>query len=395
MHIPMFVRSAAIFFALLQPAASADLISFWDQPVKGGNVFNAMPKDEAYFRALASTGARWVRLAFSKWRGQKRDFLIGNADNYSGLVSEDLAILRAELDAADAAGLKVVVVPLTLPGARWSQHNDGMFDDRLCADIDYQDQAVQFWTDLANELKDHPAIAAYNILNEPAPEKTSGGIENGSVEHLRGWQQKHSGGTRDLVMFYNKVIRGIRKVDDVTPVMVDAGWFANPRSLAAWPDALSDERILYAFHMYEPYQATSAPNMKRDTPLRYPGVVTEYAGGEMAWSKDVVTNHIGEAFDWAKRQGLPSTRIVAAEFGCMRRWPDCGTYLNDVMDGIEARGGHWAFYSFREDEWEGMDYELPVSLAPGRFYWLSGEGKEDKLPRNGKLMDLIKTHMKP
>ena len=77
----------------------------------------------------------------------------------------------------------------------------------------------------------------------------------------------------------------------------------------------------------------------------------------------------------------------------MRLWPDCATYLTDVIDAVEARGGHWAFYSFREDEWEGMDYELPNSVTPGRFYYLSEEGKADKLPRDGALMGVLRGRM--
>lgn len=198
MHFTSLFRAATICAAFTQQAAAADLISFWDQRVKGGNVFNAEPQDESYFRSLADTGATWVRLTFSKWEGQDREFLIGDADRYDGLAAEDLAVLRAELDAAHAAGLKVVIVPLTLPGARWSQQNGGKFDDRLWSDAAYQDQAIRFWADLAAALKDHPAIAGYNILNEPAPEKASGGTENGTDRQLRDWQRSQAGGSRNL-----------------------------------------------------------------------------------------------------------------------------------------------------------------------------------------------------
>lgn len=385
--------TAAIAVSLSQPARAADLLSFWDQPVQGGNVFNGQPKNAAYYEALADTGADWVRLTFSKWKGKNRDFLIGNADHYTGLVAEDLVVLRAEIDAAHAAGLKVVIAPLTLPGARWVQQNDGVFDDRLWSDPTYHDQAVQFWIDLATALKDHPAVAAYNVVNEPAPERKTDLGENASSEELRDWQTAQSGTPRDLLMFYENVISAIRKVDAVTPVMVDSGWYANPRSLAAWPRALSDARVLYAFHMYEPYEATSSPNMKRDVPLRYPGLTTSHMGGELQWDRAAVALHVGAAFDWADGHGVLPTRIVGAEFGCMRLWADCGTYLTDVIDGIEARGGHWAFYSFREDVWDGMDYELSPSVTPGQFYWFGEQGKADTLPRDGKLMDLLRQRM--
>ncbi|HBY0347233.1 TPA: glycosyl hydrolase, partial [Klebsiella pneumoniae subsp. pneumoniae] len=88
------------------------------------------------------------------------------------------------------------------------------------------------------------------------------------------WQKEHQNGTRDLRAFYQQLIEGIWKVDPATPIMVDSGYYANARSLAAWPAPLADTKVLYAFHMYEPYDATSAPNMKRKVPLRYPGVKT-------------------------------------------------------------------------------------------------------------------------
>lgn len=112
-------------------ASAADLIGFWDGQQKGGNSFNEAPPDAAYFKALAATGATWVRLTFSKWKGEGRDFLLGDADRYDGIPAKDLTTLRHVLDAAQQAGLKVVLVPLSLPGARWAQQNGGKFDDRL------------------------------------------------------------------------------------------------------------------------------------------------------------------------------------------------------------------------------------------------------------------------
>lgn len=372
---------------------AANLMSFWDTPRKGGNSFNEVPPDKTYFQALAGTGATWVRLTFSKWKGEDRDFLIGDADQYNGLEPGDLKELRKALDAAHAAGLKVVVAPLSLPGARWVQQNEGKFDDRLWSDPAFSNQAVQFWSDLATALKDHPAVAAYNLINEPAPEKTTGLLENASLADLKTWQDQHAGGTRDLVLFYEKVIKAIRTVDAATPVMVDSGYYANARSFSTWPKALTDDKVLYAFHMYEPYDATSAPNMQREAPFRYPGATTNYAGAKLVWDRDAVKGHIETAFNWARSQGIGANRMVMAEFGCMRLWADCGSYLSDVMEIVDSHKSHWAFYSFREDVWDGMDYELPASLKPGQFYWLTQQGTADKLPRNGSLMQLLKKRM--
>lgn len=374
-------------------ANASDLISFWEVPRHGANSFNVLPPDKDYFTALSATGAKWVRLTFSKWKGQGRDFLIGNADNYTGLVKADLAILRGVLKNAAASGLKVVIAPLSLPGARWTPHNGGKYDDRIWSKPGFQKQAALFWHDLAAELNDIPNIAAFNIVNEPAPEKQSGPEENASMGALQAWQSSQENTLRDLPNFYTNVISAIRSIDETTPVMVDSGWYANPRSLAAWSGPLSDDRVLYAFHMYEPYAATSGPNIKRETPLRYPGVETIYGGKTVTWNANTVADHINAAFKWADTHNLAPTRIVMSEFGCMRRWEDCGRYLQDVIASTNQRQGHWAFYAFREDEWAGMDYELPASVQPGRFYWLTEEGRGNELPRNGPLMDLLKSGM--
>lgn len=374
-------------------ANASDLISFWDVPRHGANSFNVSPPDKAYFTALSATGAKWVRLTFSKWKGQGRDFLIGNADNYTGLVKTDLAILREVLKNAAASRLNVVIAPLSLPGTRWAQHNGGKYDDRIWSEPGFQKQAALFWRDLAAALNDIPNIAAFNIINEPAPEKQSGPKENASMTILKTWQSTQENTLRDLPGFYDTVISAIRSVDATTPIMVDSGWYANPRSLAAWSGPLSDERVLYAFHMYEPYAATSGGNLKRETPLRYPGAKTTYGGKKVTWNAQKVADHINTAFAWADAHHLATTRIVMSEFGCMRRWEDCGRYLQDVMDSTNQRRGHWAVYAFREDEWEGMDYELPASVPPGRFYWLTEQGRGDELPRNGPLMDLLKGGM--
>ena len=53
--------------------------------------------------------------------------------------------------------------------------------------------------------------------------------------------------------------------------MLDAGFYAAADAFSYWPQPVADPRILYAYHMYEPWAATSAPNMKREIPYRYPG----------------------------------------------------------------------------------------------------------------------------
>jgi len=80
----------ALVLSLNAPSQAVDLIQFWDTPQHGGNSFNRLPPDAAYFKALHDYGATWVRLSYDKWKPQGRDFLLGDADHYQGLHEQDL-----------------------------------------------------------------------------------------------------------------------------------------------------------------------------------------------------------------------------------------------------------------------------------------------------------------
>ncbi|MFO1055513.1 MAG: cellulase family glycosylhydrolase [Dongiaceae bacterium] len=375
---------AGLAFALALAAAplrAADLIGFWDQPRHGGNSFNRLPPDQAYLDALRAYGASWVRLAYDKWKPEGRDFLVGDADHYEALSQPDLATLRATLERVRRAGLKAVIVPLTLPGMRWAQNNGDRFDGRLWTDRAWWEQAARFWRDLATALKDEPAVAAYNIVNEPAPEKGAGLAEHAGAAAMAAWYGAQRGGPRDLPAFYETVIRAIRSVDATTPIMVDAGWYAAADAFAYWPARLADDRVLYSVHMYEPYAATSAPNLKRAKPFAYPGPVP-YAGGTATWDAARVAAYLQLPLGWARAHGVPAEHLVVGEFGCARRLPFCTRYREDVLTALDAARPHWAFYAFREDSWDGMDYELGSGKVDWHYWEAVDAGAPDPVKRH-------------
>lgn len=376
-------------------APAADLIDFWGTPRHGGNSFNRLPPEQAYFDALQAYGATWVRLSYDKWKPAGRDFLLGDADNYTELVQTDLDTLKQVLDRAQRAGLKVVIAPLSLPGMRWSQNNQGHFDDRLWQDKRYWVQSAAFWRDLAQALKGHPAVAAYNLVNEPAPEKQGGLPEHASQEQMKAWYARQQGGPRDLPALSAKLLAAIRAVDDKTPVMVDAGWYAAADAFGYWPRPLADARVLYSVHMYEPYAATSAPNMARKRPFEYPGRVP-FAGRDEHWDAARVAQYLQLPLQWAEAMRVPRSRLVVGEFGCMRRLPGCHRYLEDVLEVLVHERLHWAFYSFREDSWDGMDYELGSGKVPWRYWKAIDEGAPDPLERKaGEAFEPIRRRLQP
>ena len=251
-------------------------MSFWDAQRKGANRFADRPSEQWIADAVAAN-IRLVRLAPASWKGEGRDFLIGDADEFKGIPQGDFDQLKAWLDKADAAGIKVVITMLSLPGDRWRQQNGNEPDFRLWRDSRYHAQAAAFWKDLAGRLAGHPAVVGYDILNEPFPERSTkfAGTDAKAIEE---WYAKVQGTSADLNLFYATVAAAIREVDKETPIVLACGSWADPRFIS-YLKPLKDDRVVYSFHMYEPFAFT---NLKQNNGrFAYPGkVIVEGDSGD-------------------------------------------------------------------------------------------------------------------
>ncbi|MCH9682265.1 MAG: glycoside hydrolase family 5 protein [Deltaproteobacteria bacterium] len=319
-------------------------MALWDQPRRGTNYF-AAPMTPAWIRAARATGVGWVRLSSAAWpREDGDDHLLGSADDYTTLVADHLDLLRDQLDLAHAEGMPVVFTMLSLPGARWRQHNDDTNDLRLWTLPErFQPQATRFWADLVEQLGDHPALVAVNILNEPRPPDPEA-----------------------LGPFYARTIEAIRAVHPTLPIMVDVGVDAAPSTIEDLAP-LADPHVLYAVHVYEPWDLVTW-RVHRGA-RRYPGA----DGAGRPIDAAFLQRTLAPVGAWQRRHQIPSRRIVMAEFGIDRRIEGAATYLHDVLCIAETQGWHWGFYAFRD--WQAMDYEVgPRPLPPG--YWAAQERGE-------------------
>ena len=56
-------------------------------------------------------------------------------------------------------------------------------------------------------------------------------------------------------------------------------------------------------------------------------------------------------------------RIYAGEFGICRDVPGAKQYLADLIDIFREFGWSWTVFSFRDQEWDAMNYELGPDVA--------------------------------
>ncbi len=233
-----------ILMAMSGFTRNSDKMDFWSTQKKGAN--GALHKFRPHwFEAAADVGLEFVRVAPDQLPAEERDFLIGDADNFTAINETDLALLKELLDTAHHNNIKVVLVMFSLPGCRWRQLNNDQDDYRLWQQYRFQEQAFEFWRQLAGRLKDHPAIVAYNPLNEPHPAKWLG-METPTKEFFT-WQKKVKDTPADLNHFNRRMVAAIRSVDPHTPIMLDGYFYADAKGLP-FIEPVDDPQILYAFH---------------------------------------------------------------------------------------------------------------------------------------------------
>jgi endoglucanase len=341
------------------------IIDFWDSQHKGVNQFNKFPS-ENWFKAAAEANIGMVRLTYGKWESEHRDFLIGDADNYTGLVEKDFLKLKESLDWADAYGIKVVLTSLSLPGARWKQNNDNIEDGKIWKESKYLEHAKQFWIDLASRLDHHPTIVGYNLKNEPHPEIFYGYEDVNDPAFLL-WYDSIQNTPADINYYNQELTNAIRSIDKTTPIVIESGLWGNAQTYN-YLKPLDDPFVIYSFHVYDPYAFTTFRINKNIHP--YPGVMplSPWSDSIITLDKTWLEAYVQIVKEWTKKYDIPANRIFVSEFGCSRKIGGVENYLGDLIEIFNENKWHWAFYSYREDVWDSMDYELGEE-KPRQGYW--------------------------
>jgi len=395
----------SVFVSEFSQGSTSAKWDFWSIQRKGANLFNETERFDR-LDAVKELGASFVRLTPTKWKshgkGGKGTFLFGTFDHYDGLVEADYEQLKKFLDYAAEIDLKVVLTFLSTHGRVWNQYYEGStkYDLRLWTEEKYRDYLAAFWKELASRLKNHPALVGYNIINEPGPELADPSVTDWYGEEHRQWCARTKGSLLDLNRLYNKVIAEIRTVDQVTPIVVDSGYMGVPLSTLCF-DRLVDNKVLYSFHMYEPYEYVLG-NRRNEWRYRYPGVVPigETSTENPLWNRRQIEKFLEKIIKWQKNIGVSSREVYVGEFGVLRLNKGAADYLTDLISVFKSNRWHWSFYSFREDTWEAIDYELGTLPNMPSDYWEALERGEDPYPlrlplyRENPIFNVIKEGVK-
>ncbi len=180
---------------------------------------------EADIQRIAQLGYNSVRPALNA-----RRFL--TEDENPVFVEEGFDLLDNLIQWCKKYGLYVIIDMHGAPGGQTGQNIDDSPNDQpeLFMNEKFQDRLIRLWVRIAETYKDEPTVCAYDLLNEPLPQRTGANKYNHLLEPL-----------------YKRITEAIRKIDTKHMITLEGADWANDWSVFGEP---FDSNMFYQFHFY-------------------------------------------------------------------------------------------------------------------------------------------------
>jgi hypothetical protein len=186
----------------------------------------------------------------------------------------------------------------------------------------FQDRAVALWEAFARRYKEEPAVAGYNLVNEP---------EAADVSRLNG--------------FYCRTAEAIRKIDPRHILFLEGNIYSQQLDPL---DAPFDANLVYSTHYY------FDPGLDAG---EYPGTFR----GQF-YDRQRLKELYAERTAFARRHNVPHWY---GEFGCIYGDPAFEAsrlrVMADLIDIAEEFGDHWTIWNYKDIGRMGLFYANPSS----------------------------------
>ena len=323
----------------------------WARGFAGVNMLSE-PASGLDFRAAVSCGVRVIRVGAV---GGAED-LMYLVDPHSDSEAQDkahllqvLPRLRRSLAEIGRHGLKAIVTIVDMPECPFFSMPDEermLFWERE----ELRLRATKLWGLIAQNLVDlRHIIMGYDLINEPfTPEdREISFVDETPLSHVD-----------TLNSFYQDTVDEIRLHDKDTAIIINPSRYAMPTAMNTLKP-LSDPHVKYGVHCYYPPPLT----LRRNTSFQYPGTVSVFSNCDYPETVHVDHDSLRKIFidnvvSWQKQYNVPSHQILVAEFGICREVPGAQEYMKDCVEIFSQFGWSWLLFSFRDEEWDALDYEL-------------------------------------
>lgn len=268
---------------------------------------------------MKASGATVVRLSFN-YRHFER-----NSAPYAYL-EKGFDRLEQAVDWCAKYGLYAFLDMHAVPG--WQNtdwHCDNTTRHALFWDnTDYQDRFIALWQALADRFKGNPAVAAYNVMNEPQTSAPRGRYFH---NHEPRWQL-----INDL---YRRIATAIREIDPDHIIILEGDNFS---SRFDGLDAPFVDNLVYSSHNY---------NSAGFGPGPYPGIIDDTYWDRRQQEK-VFLGHQGTRFTQTHAAPLWVGEFGSPYNGVANEVPARMQALDDQLDVFESYGAHWTTWTYKD-----------------------------------------------
>ncbi len=175
---------------------------------------------ESDFDNIKSLGMNVVRLPFAWW----------NIIDDAGKLKEN-AFERLDwfVEKCAQRGIYVILDLHAAPGSQnGNDHSGDITGAKLFDSEEHMAKTEYIWTEVAKHFKGNPAVAAYDLLNEPGGKFNATGIVQ--------WEM------------FDRIYKAVREADGDHIIMMESCW--DPDDLPA-PDRYGWENVVYQYHFYK------------------------------------------------------------------------------------------------------------------------------------------------
>lgn len=189
---------------------------------------------------IAEAGANCVRVPFwyrNFMRNETGDWIAEDPDQNPGFKRLDWII-----EQAGARGLYVILDLHGAPGGQSMNHCCGTVGrNDLYTSEECRAAMKKLWTAIAERYKDEPAVAAYDIMNEP---QNNDGFET-NANYVSPWDPAAWRQTNDV---YREMVAAVREVDPEHVISLEGIW-----RIENLPDPEKEgwTNMLYQVHLYD------------------------------------------------------------------------------------------------------------------------------------------------
>lgn len=192
------------------------------------------------------------------------------------------------------------------------------------------------WVEIAQVVRNHPALVGYDIINEPVGGAAIPGDTAGTPLKKAYW-----------LSISQPICTALRAVDPNTPILWEPYRWGLPDQF--WQsEAPTVEGLVLSCHWYQPKEYTHQGIGEYPTPLALP--VSDYSATLL------------EARKIAARRGLP---MFIGECGNVRWAPEGETWFARAIALFRTERWGWCIHVWRP-VWEGWDTEIPIGATYGQ-----------------------------